>query len=337
MAKYISHTLLNKTLILFSLIITLAACGGGGGGDGKIDVEQSNTTPIANAGEDINIVTTDEITLDGRLSIDGDNDFLTYKWVFASKPSDSIATLFNELTDTPSFVADKDGEYVVSLTVNDGMIDSEIDNAIVTAGPFVVNSVNISPAKLEVFKGRTLQLNADKTITGGSKVTITNEGSWTVSSSSIATISSGGLLTGIIPGTVNVTFTPNDSPLSATTRSIKIKAISELDDSFVTSGFSSEPIVNDIIQPGSQFRLTTVNNTGETMNLTRFEVSTPLGIIASTTEPQFLSDGSLTNGEEIGLTYTVGALGLTPPITLEYTLSDPVTGETFKVSNTFSE
>jgi hypothetical protein len=302
----------------------------------EIDAVQGNLIPIANAGEDRSVVTSNEITLDGSLSTDEDNDFLTYKWTFASKPSDSNATLFNELTSTPSFVADKDGEYVVSLTVNDSMIDSETDHAIITAGPLAVDSVAISAEKIEVFKGRTLQLNAVATMTDESETTITNKGSWTVSSSTRASITPQGLLTGIKAGTTNVTFTPDDNSLKATTQSIKIKSISEMGDSFSTSLSSSASIINSTIQNGSQFSLSIVNNTGETMSLLRFEVRDSSGIKSFTEDTSLLSGGSLTNGEQVGLQYTVGATGALTPLTLAYTLTDPVTGETFKVSYVYS-
>ena len=302
----------------------------------EIDAVQGNLIPIANAGEDRSVVTSNEITLDGSLSTDEDNDFLTYKWTFASKPSDSNATLFNELTSTPSFVADKDGEYVVSLTVNDSMIDSETDHATITAGPLAVDSVAISAEKIEVFKGRTLQLNAVATMTDESETTITNKGSWTVSSSTRASITPQGLLTGIKAGTTNVTFTPDDNSLKATTQSIKIKSISEMGDSFSTSLSSSASIINSTIQNGSQFSLSIVNNTGETMSLLRFEVRDSSGIKSFTEDTSLLSGGSLTNGEQVGLQYTVGATGALTPLTLAYTLTDPVTGETFKVSYVYS-
>lgn len=302
----------------------------------EIDVVQGNIPPMANAGDDRKVVTNNEITLDGSLSLDQDNDFITYIWSFISKPNGSSASLFNELTSTPSFIPDMDGEYVVSLIVNDGEINSEIDNIVIMAGPLAVDSVEISAEKLEVFKGRTLQLNAVATMTDESETTITNKGSWTVSSSSRASITPQGLLTGIKAGTTNVTFTPDDNSLKATTQSIKIKSISEMGDSFSTSLSSSASIINSTIQHGSQFSLRIVNNTGETMSLLRFEVRDSSGIKSFTEDTSLLSGGSLTNGEQVGLQYTVGATGALTPLTLAYTLTDPVTGETFKVSYVYS-
>lgn len=302
----------------------------------EIDVVQGNLIPIANAGEDRKAVTNNEITLNGSLSTDGDNDLLTYTWSFTSKPNGSSAFLFNELTDAPSFVPDMDGEYLVSLIVNDGEKNSEIDNAIITAGPLTVATVAISADEFEVFKGRTLQLNAVATMTDESEVGITNEGVWSVSSSTRATINAQGLLTGIKAGTTNVTFTPNDSSVPATTQSVKIKSISDLGDNFVTSLSSSVSIINGTIQNGSQFSFTIENNTGETMSLLRFEVRDSSGIKAFTESASELSGGSLTNGERVGLQYTVNSSGALTPLTLEYSLVDFVTGESFKVSYVYS-
>jgi len=99
----------------------------------EIDVVQENIPPIANAGDDSSILINNEVILDGSLSTDANNDLLTYFWSFTSIPNGSSAVLLNELTETPSFTPDVSGEYVISLTVNDGDVSSVVDSVVVFA------------------------------------------------------------------------------------------------------------------------------------------------------------------------------------------------------------
>lgn len=99
----------------------------------EIDVVQENIPPIANAGDDSSILINNEVILDGSLSTDANNDLLTYLWSFTSIPNGSSAVLLNELTEAPSFTPDVSGEYVISLTVNDGDVSSIVDSVVVFA------------------------------------------------------------------------------------------------------------------------------------------------------------------------------------------------------------
>ncbi len=86
-----------------------------------------NNAPIANAGLDQNITTGELVTLDASSSSDADGDNLTYVWSFSSVPSGSAASLANASTVNASFTTDLDGDYVISLIVNDGSDDSTAD------------------------------------------------------------------------------------------------------------------------------------------------------------------------------------------------------------------
>ena len=92
-----------------------------------------NLVPVANAGADQNVNTTATVTLDGSASSDSNEDSLTYKWSFSSKPLNSTTTLSNDTSANPSFIADVDGSYVVELIVNDGEINSAVDTVTVNA------------------------------------------------------------------------------------------------------------------------------------------------------------------------------------------------------------
>lgn len=89
-----------------------------------IVASNQNAVPVANAGVDQNVVTTNSVTLDGSGSTDADLDSLSYSWSITSKPTSSIANLSSATSDHPTFVADLDGTYTVQLIVNDGTVNS---------------------------------------------------------------------------------------------------------------------------------------------------------------------------------------------------------------------
>lgn len=102
--------------------------------DGRIDMGayefQSNTLPVADAGQDqtvyawIDVIA--DVTLDGSGSYDEDGDELTYQWSW-SIDSDTYDT--NGVNPTIELPV---GQHVISLIVNDGTVDSEPDEVIVT-------------------------------------------------------------------------------------------------------------------------------------------------------------------------------------------------------------
>jgi len=109
------------------LAVFLTACGsGGGGGDG-------NNAPVAIAGSAQNVLIGSVVTLDGSDSSDVDGDSLTYSWTLTEKPTGSTAVMSDSTVVDPSFTADMDGFYIVSLTVNDGAVDSTADSVTITA------------------------------------------------------------------------------------------------------------------------------------------------------------------------------------------------------------
>jgi len=87
----------------------------------------ANNPPVANAGLDQTISTGEQVILDASASSDSDGDNLTYSWSFSSIPSGSAAFLADASTVKPSFTTDLDGDYIVSLVVNDGTENSTTD------------------------------------------------------------------------------------------------------------------------------------------------------------------------------------------------------------------
>lgn len=81
-----------------------------------------NGTPTARARADANTVRLGQtVTIDGSASSDPDGDALTLQWLMEERPAGSSAALEAAGTATVSFTADREGEYVVRLSVSDGI------------------------------------------------------------------------------------------------------------------------------------------------------------------------------------------------------------------------
>jgi hypothetical protein len=126
-----------------------------------VTASAANVAPVANAGSFQLVVTGQPVTVSGSGSTDANGDVLTYKWVMVSKPTDSSAVLANATTITPTFTADRNGTYVLSLQVNDGKVDSSnISYITITAGAANVAPVANAGVAQTVARGATVTLDA---------------------------------------------------------------------------------------------------------------------------------------------------------------------------------
>jgi beta propeller repeat protein len=93
-----------------------------------------NQPPSANAGTDQTVHAGSLVTLDGTGSTDPDGNLpLTYAWTIVSMPAGSGASLSDPTSATPSFIADKYGEYLLSLTVTDSLgLSSTADDVLIS-------------------------------------------------------------------------------------------------------------------------------------------------------------------------------------------------------------
>lgn len=114
--------------------------------DGQVDSPEDlvvirvmpNQPPTANAGNDFSASENSSVTLNGTASSDPEGSSLTFQWTAPSGIS-----LQNANTAQPQFTApevSQDTPYIFSLTVNDGTIDSQSDQVIVS-----VKQVNKTP------------------------------------------------------------------------------------------------------------------------------------------------------------------------------------------------
>jgi hypothetical protein len=99
----------------------------------SITAQTANSIPIANAGIDQSLLVGQLVSLSGEKSTDADNDPISYRWAFVSKPINSVVTLDNTAIVNPQFTPDLPGSYVLNLTVNDGNEDSRTDAVVIDA------------------------------------------------------------------------------------------------------------------------------------------------------------------------------------------------------------
>ena len=91
----------------------------------SVTVSFTNVKPVANAGSNQAGSVGQVIQLNGNGSSDANGDPLSYSWSFVSKPASSVAALTNPTIVNPKFTADVVGTYIISLVVNDGLVNSD--------------------------------------------------------------------------------------------------------------------------------------------------------------------------------------------------------------------
>ncbi|MBB1347694.1 PKD domain-containing protein [Pseudoalteromonas sp. SG45-2] len=89
-----------------------------------LTVTTSNKAPVATLESERDITLNESTTLQCQQCSDPDGDTLSYNWQLQAKPVNSASQLTNSTSATPSIVADKEGDYVVVLTVSDGQLSS---------------------------------------------------------------------------------------------------------------------------------------------------------------------------------------------------------------------
>jgi PKD repeat protein len=95
---------------------------------------QPNRAPVADAGNDAEIFLGESAALNGAGSSDPDNPApqLTYLWSIEAAPEGSNAVIVQANDEITSFMPDMLGEYLISLIVNDGEVDSVPDEILIS-------------------------------------------------------------------------------------------------------------------------------------------------------------------------------------------------------------
>ena len=118
-----------------------------------------NIKPVAEAGQDQASTVGTIVSLSGSSSKDANGDSLSYKWIVKSRPDLSSTKIINDAAVNPTFSPDVVGQYIISLVVNDGLLDSDADTLIITVTR--KNSTPIANAGMDqsVLVGNSVALN----------------------------------------------------------------------------------------------------------------------------------------------------------------------------------
>lgn len=120
----------------FFLLLITVSCGTGGSADvGCSDGSgyyAGNQPPSAYAGRDLNVMTGSAVNLKGS-GYDPDGGHVSCIWEFLFVPAGSQTVIVNATTFNPSFLADRDGDYVIRLWVHDDTGSGSSDEVTVTA------------------------------------------------------------------------------------------------------------------------------------------------------------------------------------------------------------
>jgi len=99
---------------------------------GTIAEAAVKSEPVADAGDDLQVLVGETVTLDGSRSYHLSGKKLKFKWKLIEVPPGSSAKLRKANSATPNFTADKPGRYIIELLVHRGMKWSARDILTVT-------------------------------------------------------------------------------------------------------------------------------------------------------------------------------------------------------------
>jgi K319L-like, PKD domain len=235
----------------------------------------ANSAPVANAGVNQNVITGATVNLSGSNSSDADGDPLTYSWSFTSMPGGSGATLNNSSIVNPSFTADINGSYILSLTVNDGQVNSTADN--MTVSSTTTNSAPVANAGTDqnVTTGNLVTLNGSNSSDANGDALTYNWSLVSTPGSSTATLNDNTLVspsfTADLDGSYTLSLTVNDGQINSAADNVLISSgaqSSRLDDfsgsgpllGYTTNNANDLP---DVVRANNRYRANLIDNTGD--------------------------------------------------------------------------
>lgn len=133
--------------------------------------DDTNQAPIANAGPDLTLELGSRITLQGGAADPDGDQPLIYEWELVVPPG-SLSRLDSPYVPQPSFVPDREGEYVATLRVADSLSEAVPDSATITiAGGVLPPPVPVLKAKFR-FEGNTTAVSSEGGVPVGAVVTV---------------------------------------------------------------------------------------------------------------------------------------------------------------------
>ncbi len=123
-----------------------------------VKISTEAVPPLANAGNKQIVDVNSTVQLNGSASTDPNGLPLTYQWSFVTVPASSAATLSNPTVVNPTFIADRPGDYLVQLIVNNGVFSSAPSTVMISTNTLLPPSANAGPNQT-VLVGNTVQLS----------------------------------------------------------------------------------------------------------------------------------------------------------------------------------
>jgi Peptidase C10 family/Spi protease inhibitor/K319L-like, PKD domain/FlgD Ig-like domain/Fibronectin type III domain len=106
------------------------------------------TAPVADAGDDMRVVSGEEVTLNGAGSYDLNGDMLSYNWTAPAGITLSSSSIVNPVFTAPAVT--EETEYVFTLIVSDGTFFSEPDEVVITVALTDNDEAEIAAGNLEL-------------------------------------------------------------------------------------------------------------------------------------------------------------------------------------------
>ena len=308
-----------------------------------ITAETANSVPVAEAGPDQNVATNSIVSLNGAASSDADNEGLSYQWEIQTKPEGSAAQLDDATAATPSFTADVDGTYVVSLTVNDGKVDSSPDNLSVVAT--TANSAPVANAGADQRVPIGAQVNLDggaSSDANGDTLTFRWQFSSVPAGSSADLLNPDAQIATFTPdvaGTYVVNLTVNDGAASSNADPVSVTVLASLALEEVDAFFGNEQLAwpysssatisvttNDFNCTLGSFRLMASGGDFTIVKVSaRSAAPAVTASFSGLTESQTVSDGS-------SLDFSLMSSDTGGAVSTNYSFEVLETGDTFDVS-----
>lgn len=217
----------------------------------------ANGQPTASAGTDQAVITGEVVTLDASGSSDPNaGTTLTYSWTFTSVDNNSEITnsqLSSTIAEKPTFTPDVDGDYVLTLTVDDGSGESnatDTDTVTVTASsnpPPVANAgpdqnvtYSDTPFSITVDGSGSTNLGpGDDTTSYSWQFTAVPTGSTYTTDTAVATTATHTFSTEVdVTGTYTLQLTVTDATPSSNTDTVDIIVASTSVDILLNTGWN---------------------------------------------------------------------------------------------------
>ncbi len=280
-----------KHLNLLVCFLSFALCGCGSSGD--IFSTSLNFAPVVSAGANQSVITGNLVSLSGR-GFDANGDTLTYDWMFSATPSGSTAVLSDSSILNPSFTADLDGSYVLTLTINDAGGSSTVDSITITATTFnAIPIVNAGPDQ-NVLSGTQVFLSGTGSDDDGDLLTF----NWvftSMPSGSGATLSDPDIanpsFTVDLDGVYVLTLTGNDGTATSAADSISVTADSQNSVPTANAGPDQNIVLGSLVSMSGNG----TDADGDLLTFTWSFSSKPAGSVATltgatTATPNFTAD-----------------------------------------------